>query len=720
MYFCLVETFRQKKYPMKEITIVRGDLKGKPVASSQLAAYFESVKTEHEGVLYLGYPIIGTADGGFQIDALLLVKDKGLVVFNIIEGIENGINYKDIQDENYTKLKSKFIQHKTLTNKRDLAFEIKTATFAPAWANAQSEEDYPCLTNESLSDFISEINWEKENYYEKTLSVLQSITTIRKNKSRDYVKKEDSRGAKLKRLEDSIANLDQQQGRAVIETVEGVQRIRGLAGSGKTIVLALKVAYLHAKNPDWHIAVTFSTRSLKAQFRKFIKLFSYEHINEEPNWEKIDIIHAWGNPKSSGIYYDICMEHDIEFLDLNAAKKITTTFGKEFDSVCKVVLTQIKEFKPKYDLVVVDEAQDFSKNFLRICYNILKTPKKLVYAYDELQSLNEEKTMDSPEAIFGHNEQGEPLVRLENEPNKPMQDIVLYKCYRNSREILSTAHALGFGIYRENLVQMFDNSKLWEDIGYVVEKGKLREGEDVTLKRTSGTSPDFLSAHSSIDDLLIFKTFKNNEEQINYIVNEIKKNIEEDELKPEDIMVINPNPLTTQKLVGAFREKLFEIGINSNLAGVSTSPDVFSITNTITFTGIRRAKGNEAAMVYIINAQYCFSGWELARKRNILFTAMTRSKAWVRVCGYGVSMQGLEDEFNKIKQNDFKLSFKYPTEEQREYINIVNRDMSAEDKKKIKESESNLSQLIKDIQEGRIKKEDLPEELIEEMKQVFY
>ena len=30
------------------------------------------------------------------------------------------------------------------------------------------------------------------------------------------------------------------QSKAVIETVDGVQRIRGLAGSGKTIVLALK------------------------------------------------------------------------------------------------------------------------------------------------------------------------------------------------------------------------------------------------------------------------------------------------------------------------------------------------------------------------------------------------------------------------------------------------------------------------------------------------
>ena len=38
-------------------------------------------------------------------------------------------------------------------------------------------------------------------------------------------------------LENSIAALDRSQSKAVIETVDGVQRIRGLAGSGKTIVL---------------------------------------------------------------------------------------------------------------------------------------------------------------------------------------------------------------------------------------------------------------------------------------------------------------------------------------------------------------------------------------------------------------------------------------------------------------------------------------------------
>ena len=75
-----------------------------------------------------------------------------------------------------------------------------------------------------------------------------------------------------------------------------MQRIRGLAGSGKTIVLALKVAYLHTQNPDWRIGVTFNTRSLKEQFKRFINNFTIEQTGAEPDWENIDILNAWGAP----------------------------------------------------------------------------------------------------------------------------------------------------------------------------------------------------------------------------------------------------------------------------------------------------------------------------------------------------------------------------------------------------------------------------------------
>jgi len=51
---------------MNELNIVRGDLKNKPESSKQLASFFESKKRELNGTLYVGYPIIGTSEGGFS------------------------------------------------------------------------------------------------------------------------------------------------------------------------------------------------------------------------------------------------------------------------------------------------------------------------------------------------------------------------------------------------------------------------------------------------------------------------------------------------------------------------------------------------------------------------------------------------------------------------------------------------------------------------------
>ena len=50
-----------------------------------------------------------------------------------------------------------------------------------------------------------------------------------------------------------------------------------------------------------------------------------------------------------------------------------------------------------YDVILVDEAQDFSKYFLQMCYMSLPHESRmLVYAYDELQSLDN-KNVESPE-----------------------------------------------------------------------------------------------------------------------------------------------------------------------------------------------------------------------------------------------------------------------------------------------------------------------------------
>lgn len=53
---------------------------------------------------------------------------------------------------------------------------------------------------------------------------------------------------------------------------------------------------------------------------------------------------------------------------------------------------------------------------------------------------------------------------------------------------------------------------------------------------------------------------------------------------------------------------------------------------------------------------------------------MTRSKAWVRVLGVGERMDDLIGEYRRIREREFRLEFKYPTEEQRKKLKLINRE----------------------------------------------
>ena len=351
-----------------------------------------------------------------------------------------------------------------------------------------------------------------------------------------------------------------------------------------------------------------------------------------------------------------------------------------------------------------------------------------MYAYDELQNLSTQ-SLPSPEEIFGKDQMGNYRVSFSyDKSGKSKQDIILDKCYRNSRPALVTAHALGFGVYREKsdnstgIVQMFENKELWEDVGYRIKEGQLEDGKRVILERDNDSSPEFLESHSSIDDLVIFKSFTTVEEQSKWVADEIQKNLQSEELRLDDIIVINPNPLTTRNSVAPIRALLYQKEIPSHIAGVDTSPDVFFANESIVFTGIYRAKGNEAAMVYIINAQDCYSAYdenEIARVRNRLFTAITRSKAWVRVLGVGNDMDNLVQEFNKVKAHNFELNFIYPTKDERERMNIVNRDMSKAQRNVLKRRQNNVSDLIKGFEEGQLYVEDFDEEQLERLRNIL-
>ena len=713
------------------IEIVRGTTQ-KPASSEELADHLSQIDNL-SGMLFIGFPIISTPEGPHPVDALLVSTEIGIVAFDLIEGTEIG-DYKQRQDDLANELEARLRVHRGLVRRRKLLIEINAISFAPGvrGSSLDGEDDYPLVTDsETLTEALYRMNLENydANVFALAMSAIESVSTIRKGRNRSKPGNEHSRGARLKKLEDSIATLDPKQNRAVIETVDGIQRIRGLAGSGKTIVLALKAAYLHSQHPDWRIAVTFNTRSLKGQFNRLITTFSLE-TGSEPNWENLRILNAWGAPggeERDGVYHEFCVTNGIDYFDFGTARRRFSR-GKEFSMVCEYALSQAGRSRPTYDAILVDEAQDFSPAFLRLCYELLKEPKRLVYAYDELQNLSGE-SMPPPEEIFGRNSDGSARVQFNiSEGRGPRRDIILNRCYRNSRPVLVSAHALGFGVYRQaeklndlGLIQMFEHSHLWEEIGYTAKDGTIEEGLPVTLYRTPETSPPFLEDHSSVDDLIKFISFDSEAAQTEWLANAISHNLQHDELRHNDIIVVNPDPRTTQTKVGRVRERLLAMGISCHLAGVDTDQDVFfKSQDSVTFSGIYRAKGNEAGMIYIINAQDCHSAARsLASIRNQLFTAITRSKAWVRVLGYGSDMKALVTEYEELKRQNFELRFIYPTADQRKLLKSVHRDMTREEANRLNNRQKGLSDLVKDLESGNVRAEDLDESIVTRLKELL-
>ena len=683
----------------------------KPITSNILKKFFKN-NPDLDGTLYIAYPILFSGEKSITIDALWVSQRYGILIFDFIEKQDDYENYKERQDEIYSLLDSTLRAYPELRKNRKFLVNIEIVSFAP---NLNIEGEYIVRSNGELRDFILKMHtWDYPQLFKTVLSILQSVVRLKKREKRPNVTKSNSRGAKLKRLEKDMAVLDRNQEKAVIEYFEGVQRIRGLAGSGKTIVLALKAAYLHTQNPDWNIAVTFNTRALKQQFRELITRFCLEKKGEEPDWNKLKIVNAWGSPKDKenekGIYYDFCISNGIEYYDFDRAKRLAKYNQNPFEVVCLKAISEVKESIQKYDAILVDEAQDLSEPFLRLCYLFLRGDKKrLIYAYDELQKLNEGSPIRNPKDF---------LLK----EHETFDDRILRVCYRNPRPLLVTAHALGFGIYRKNkegkreLVQFFDQPQLWYDVGYEKEAGELKPGEEVILYRSEETSPKYLEDHSPLDDLIIFKSFDTKEEQAEWVAEQIERNLKEDELLFKDIVVINPIALTTQKEVALIRTKLLERGINSHIAG-EFDPNVFFKEKSITFTGINRAKGNEVPMIYIINAHDTYAGIfgerDLIKRRNVLFTAITRSKAWVRVVGIGEAMNKLIQEYEEVRKNGFKLKFIYPTPEEIKRLNIIHRDISEEEwrrhERKVKSLEI-LLQIVKEIKKGEAYLEDYPEE----------
>ncbi|MBO0427824.1 DEAD/DEAH box helicase [Vagococcus fluvialis] len=684
--------------------------------SQDIEKIIENLSKKYDGTVYYNFALTEMESEIIKIHILFETKQKGVFAVNLSSiDLEND---RETIDKIHVALKNYLMNYGKLRNRRELAIPLTVVNLI------ETEHDIPenadrldYVTLEEFESFFNELEEIEEKYYKPLNEALDKIISAKPAKPRNNVIKNDSKGGIIKEIEKQIAFMDRWQRKAAYEIPDTPQRIRGLAGSGKTIVLALKAAYIHFLYPERDIAVTFYSRTLYQQFKSLISEFFSQYSKQRSvDFNKVHILHAWGTMSESGIYAIVAEEMDSKIYTYNQAK---AEFGAKdaFKGACHSLLINMEMKGVKnlelYDYILIDEAQDLPTEFFRIAYSLFKDKKRLVYAYDELQSLEKDSFMPSVREMFGVDERGNNLVTID-ESRDSDTDIILPICYRNNMWNLTMAHALGFGIYgtknsklTSNFrgVQFFKDLSIWSDIGYEAINGTTLDfNRPVQLKRRENATPGYFFDLMKAEDSFKIKTpFSNKEEEYRYIASSIKKNIEQDELDPDDILVIFSNSQSSYNEYDMLTKYLNMVGVKSIMPGKDVNRDTFTVSQSITCTHIYRAKGNERPMVYICGAEYFGGNLQNIEIRNMLFTAITRSRAWVRMTGTGVFLNMISNEINEVISNDYVLKMDVPTPGDIELLNVVNADIqssSTKAREEKNEKTDNFLELVKNKEYG--------------------
>jgi len=455
----------------------------------------------------------------------------------------------------------------------------------------------------------------------------------------------------------------------------GPQRIRGLAGTGKTIVLSLKAAVTHKRMKDFRILYLFNTQSLYGHITSLISQYYVAEAKKAPDFEnKLDILHAWGGRARPGLYSELCRQYQVTPLTFGQVRNAEEPLAYIYRNLIKKLGNDLK---PIYDMVLIDEAQDFPKEVFELVYKITKDPKRIIWAYDEFQSLKDTK-VKGPEELFGETDGKPNITSADLEGTYAggiKKDFILPNCYRTSRPVLMTAHGVALGLYGEPRdMAIFDHREDWEAIGYKVvsptDHSKFREGDHIELERPDQYSKNNLEvlvreAGKKETDLISLRAKDNFIEEAEYIAEKIKRLVKDEGVNPEDIIIVNLLTRDSKAHMQRIRRELLMKEIDSIIPGYVESPDVFKVPGSVTITTPYRAKGNESNIVFVCNSQYAVSDPTL-RGRNAFFVAVTRSRGWVYITGHGSEMDKLAKEVRQITNLYPRFKFQRPSDAQLE------------------------------------------------------
>lgn len=501
-----------------------------------------------------------------------------------------------------------------------------------------------------------------------------------------------TKGNILNQLRKHLFKLDIQQEKIAKQIPLGMQRIRGISGSGKTVILCQKAAIMHLKHPDWKIALVFFSRSLYnylyQQLDQWLRYFSRDRVKYSHHNPNLKLLHAWGSRKQQGFYSHICQEVDTPYLTANK-----TESKQPHEALAEVCYKLLQEFAiPQlFDVILIDEAQDLlsenwkfedKQSFFWLVYQALRSAdpihpefRRLIYAYDELQSLENLKIPTATE-LFGQ-KLGHLLTG--NDENNIKKTEILAKSYRSPHSIITFAHGIGMGFYRQG--QMITGIKTkdeWSALGYdVIESSNnyhhninnnqfninINYHQIIKIKRPLENSLNPIDKMWR-GDLINFQTYQNRQLELTALAEKIKHNLRYDGLRPskEILVIILGQFFEAIKLENYTANFLMQQGIDIYIPSTqgcniiksekdTHNPNQFWCEGGVTVSRIHRAKGHQADQVYLVGLDKIAENESNIFLRNQLLIAITRARAWINISGIGVYSL-YQEVFKLIKDKD--------------------------------------------------------------------
>jgi len=459
-------------------------------------------------------------------------------------------------------------------------------------SRSEMQEPYLAVLQPYLEPRI--FKWRGSRYFWTPVPAQRQIASILQTQ-----KDPNSLGSQLERRKALRPVLSKEQQRLSRLAVDGSPRlVRGVAGSGKSVVLAHWVCTALQQNPDAQLWILYGNAALYKLLENMI----------HDAWQN----QCPGQPLPANRF---SLKHIRDLLNelLKAHGKSMNDFADwDYDRASEdyLKLCPPDQVAPCCDAIFIDEAQDFGPNTLRLVSRLAKqshpdepAKRPVMIFYDNAQNLLEQKPPTWAELgidVVGHSTVMEESFRS----TKPITEFALNVLYHFTPPTSDPDHRelLSRGLIEETK----RNSRDW----WVVRFNHI-DGPVPTVHKF----PDLATEAKAIGDHLVHW-------------------IREDNVIPGDIRIICVNAQVRHALKKHVTPKLKDINVTFNVvdgANVAKGQAFVSDPNTVIAATPNSYKGWDSEVLVVAGADFFAAGNGVLA--HSLYTAMTRARSILAVYG---------------------------------------------------------------------------------------